>query len=105
MVAVQGPDYHGPPLIHTYIHTYVHTYIPRGCLLSHPFQLIICCHLIIRLYIQDGSKVTLPKYSLVLTVMFRFKPAMQCVERSHSVVSRVLNMEDLISNNFAKLMK
>jgi hypothetical protein len=42
------------------------------------------------------------KYSLVLTVMFRYQSASQFVERHHSVMSCSLNMEDLISNNFRK---
>jgi hypothetical protein len=42
------------------------------------------------------------KHSLVVTGMFRFKPATQFVERYHSVVSCALNTEDLISNNFCK---
>jgi hypothetical protein len=36
------------------------------------------------------------KYSLVITGMFRFKLFSQFVERYRSVVSCVLNMEDLI---------
>jgi hypothetical protein len=36
------------------------------------------------------------KHSLVLTKMLRFKPSSQFVERYHSVVSCLLNMEDLI---------
>jgi hypothetical protein len=46
-----------------------------------------------------------PKQSLMLTGIFRFKPASQCVERYHSVVSCSLDMGDLISNNFCKFSK
>jgi hypothetical protein len=43
------------------------------------------------------------KYSLVLTRMFRFKPASQFAERCYSVVSRALNMENIISKKNGKL--
>jgi hypothetical protein len=36
------------------------------------------------------------KYYLVLTGMFRFKPASESAEQYHSVVSSALNTEDLI---------
>jgi hypothetical protein len=45
------------------------------------------------------------KHSLVLTGMFRFKPASQFVERYHSVVGCALDTEDLIWINFYKLIK
>jgi hypothetical protein len=45
------------------------------------------------------------KHSLVLTGMFRFKPGSQFAERYHSVVSRALNMGDVISNYFSKFNK
>jgi hypothetical protein len=45
------------------------------------------------------------KHSLVITGMFRFKPATQFVERYHSGVSCAMNSEDLISNNFRKFSK
>lgn len=32
--------------------------------------------------------------------VFRFKPSSQFVERYHSIVGCVLDMDDLISNNF-----
>jgi hypothetical protein len=38
-----------------------------------------------------------PKHSLVLAVMFRFKPASQFVERCHGIVNCSLSMEDFIS--------
>jgi hypothetical protein len=42
------------------------------------------------------------KHSLVLTGMFRFKPANSFVEQYHSVVSCAFNIEVLISSNFCK---
>jgi hypothetical protein len=45
------------------------------------------------------------KYSLVLTEMFRLRPASQFVERYHSIFSCALNMEDLILNNICKFSK
>jgi hypothetical protein len=48
---------------------------------------------------SDPSQLT-QKHSLILTKMFRLKPASQFVELYNSVVSCALNMEDLISNNF-----
>jgi hypothetical protein len=45
------------------------------------------------------------KETLVLTGIFVFKPSSQFVERYHSIVSCVLNMEGLISNNLYKFSK
>jgi hypothetical protein len=42
------------------------------------------------------------KHFLILTGMFKFKPASQIVERYHSNVSCALNMVDFISNIFCK---
>jgi hypothetical protein len=44
------------------------------------------------------------QYCLILTGMFRFKPASQFVEQYHNVVSCALNMEGLILNNFCKFV-
>jgi hypothetical protein len=43
--------------------------------------------------------------SFILTRMFRFKCVRQFVEMYEGVVVCVLNMEDLISNNFYKYTK
>jgi hypothetical protein len=56
------------------------------------------------LYRLTQKSVTL-KYSLVLTGMFLFKPASECVERYHSVESCALNVESFIPNNFCKFNK
>lgn len=45
------------------------------------------------------------KYYLVLMGMLIFKHSVQSVERHQSILSRVLNMDDIISNNFCKLNK
>jgi hypothetical protein len=44
------------------------------------------------------------KHSLMLTEMFRFKPASQFAESDHSAVSSALSIADFISNNFCKLI-
>lgn len=46
-----------------------------------------------------------PKYSIVLTGIFRFKLASRFVESYHSVVSCVFNKENSISDNFYKFSK
>jgi hypothetical protein len=45
------------------------------------------------------------KHYVVLTGMFRFKPASQFVEPYHNAVSCAVNMENLISNRFCKFSK
>jgi hypothetical protein len=45
------------------------------------------------------------KYSVVLTVMFRFKVTSQFVERYRSAVICAVDMEVLILNNFCKFSK
>jgi hypothetical protein len=49
---------------------------------------------------RAAQKSANPKHSLLLTGMFRLKPASKFVERYLSVVSCTINMEDLISNSF-----
>jgi hypothetical protein len=45
------------------------------------------------------------KHSLLLTGMFRFKPAIQFGEPYHSVLICLYNMEDIICNKFCKFNK
>jgi hypothetical protein len=54
---------------------------------------------------EEARKLVNLKHSLVLMGMLRFKPVNQFIEQYHSIMSRALNMEDLISNNFNKLSK
>jgi hypothetical protein len=45
------------------------------------------------------------QHSPVIREMFRYKPANHFVERQHSIVSSVLNTENLIYNNSDKSTK
>jgi hypothetical protein len=49
------------------------------------------------------NKYRMTQKSLVITRMFRFKPANQFPERYHGVLSCTLNIEDLFSNIFLEI--
>jgi hypothetical protein len=70
----------------------------KGCKAKYP-KLFLNFNVLYSIYRVVHASVRL-KHSLVLTGMFRFKPASQFVEPYHRAVNCALNMEDLISNNF-----
>jgi hypothetical protein len=63
---------------------------------SYPPSQVTCRYLIYRV----AQKSVNLQRSLVLTEMFRFKPASRFLERYHSVVNCAMNTENPISNNF-----